>query len=313
MMSAHESSPVPGKRTHLTQLARGVAYETFWRNEWWVRHFLFDSMEDYLDFLSDAPVGEAFTEAPASEKGSPDFTGTADLEEALELARFGWHEGFSHLVSLVETIKRSLDLNLDPRRTFHDYVGFAPDVKAFLEGTPTSMINQPPHERRRITVYMNTTFDGNTADARILNRGAAVLAGIEALEVMGFSVDLRLFEMSSLDQEVHLSEFRLKPIDERVNLQKLYFPLCHPSWIRRLNFRLIEVSPNMTVGWAGAYGIPAETKLMQEVLDLGEHDILVPTIKELGIEGEDILTDARCVFEAMNHGIPMEKRLVFRR
>lgn len=302
----------PDKGGRPERIGQGAWYETFWRGEWWVRHFSFESLEDYLAYLEKAPVGEVFEEGAASELGSAAFTGTASLAEALDLARFGWHEGFSRLVGMVERIRRALDLNLEPRRTFHDYVGFAPDVKAYLEGTPTAMLNQPPRERRKVIVYMNTTFDGSAADERIYHRGAAVLAAVEALEVMGLAVDLRLFEMSYLEQEVHFSEFCLKRVDERANLQKLHFPLCHPSWVRRLNFRLIETSPGMTVGWAGAYGIPAEAQLMRTVLRLDDDAILIPTIGELGIEGVDAIEDARRLFDTMNPGLPSDKRLVFR-
>ena len=67
------------------------------------------------------------------------------------------------------------------------------------------------------------------------------------LESLGYSVDFRLFEMSSVSEQIHFSEFILKGETERLNPQKLYFPLCHPSWIRRLNFRLIEVTKMLLV------------------------------------------------------------------
>lgn len=86
---------------------------------------------------------------------------------------------------------------------------------------------------------MNTSFYGNTSKEAIFNRGAIVLSMIEILENMGFSVDLHLFEMSTVSSAMHFSDFILKSENERMNIQKLYFPLCHPSWIRRLNFRLI--------------------------------------------------------------------------
>lgn len=292
--------------------ARGVGYDTFWAGEWLVRHFTFDSMEDYIAYLRDAQTHPAFAGVLASERGSEEFTRTKSLDEALELAQFGWHDNFNQLVHLVETIKRSLDLKLEPNHTYHDYVGFAPDVKAFLEGTPTAMINQPPVKRTRITIYVNTSYDGGTADELIYHRGAITLALAEALELMGYGVDLRLFEMSFVGSEVHLSEFKLKGVDERVNLQKLYFPLCHPSWVRRLNFRLIETSPDMTDEWAGTYGIPAEDALMRKVLGLGELDILIPTIKELKIEGADIKADASQMFERVNPMLPADKQLRFR-
>ena len=293
-------------------MMRGWEHDTYWAGEYWVRHFAFDSLEDYLAYLESVEPDAVFERAHASELGSEEFTLTTSLEEAVELARYGWHDGFNDLVSRVERVKRNLDLHIDPNRTFHDYVGFAPDVKAYLEGSPLTMINKPVVQRPVATVRLNTSYAGNERTERIFSRGAVTLAAAEALELMGFMVDLRLFEMSFVDKDVHFSEFRLKAPDERVNLAKLYFPLCHPAWVRRLNFRLIECTPNMTDAWAGSYGIPAEAPLIRQVAGLGEGDILIPTIAELGIEGDDVLADAERVFARLNPGLPEDKQLVLR-
>lgn len=291
---------------------RGWGYDTFWVGDHWVRHFAFDSLEDYLAYLEGAETDEAFERAQASALGSEEFTLTESFDEAVQLARFGWHDGFAGLVALVEKVKRNLDLQVDPVRTFHDYVGFAPDVKAFLEGSPLTMVNKPAVRKPLATMYMNTSYAGNERVERIFSRGAIVLAAAEALELMGFMVDLRLFEMSYCDKDVHFSEYRLKYPDERVNLAKLYFPLCHPAWVRRLNFRLIETSPDMTDAWAGSYGIPAEAPMVAAVLGLSDGDILIPTIDEMKLEGDDVLADARKLFERVNVGLPAGKQLVLR-
>lgn len=291
---------------------RGWGYDTFWVGDYWIRHFTFDSLEDYLTYLQTAETDAAFERGQASEAGSEEFTLTESLGDAIDLCRFGWHDGFNELVALVEKVKRNLDIRIDPNRTFHDYVGFSPDVKAFLEGSPLTMINKPIVHKPLVRVYMNTSYAGNERNERIYSRGAIVLAVVEALELMGFMVDLRLFEMSFVDKDIHFSEYRLKQLDERVNLRKLYFPLCHPAWVRRLNFRLIETSPNMTDAWAGCYGIPAELPMIRMVLGLGESDILIPTIEEMKLEGEDVLADAAKLFSRVNVGLPSDKQLVLR-
>ena len=291
----------------------GWGYDTFWVGEYWVRHFTFDSLEDYLSYLQTAPTHAAFERGNlASRAGSEEFTGTKSLEEALDLCRYGWHERFGELVALVERVKRSLDVRIDPRRTFNDYVGFAPDVKAYLEGSPLTMVNKPPVNKPLVRIYLNTSYAGNEPRERIYARGGITLAAAEVLELMGFMVDLRVFEMSFVDKDIHFSEYRLKMPDERVNLQKLYFPLCHPSWVRRLNFRLLETSPDMTDGWAGSYGIPAQTPMIRMAIDLEEGDILIPTIAEMKIEGVDVIADARKLFEHINVGLPQDKRLILR-
>ena len=185
-------------------------------------------------------------------------------------------------------------------KQFNDYIGFAPDVKAYLEGNPLSMLNKKSEARKKVNVYMNTSFYGNTSKEAIFNRGAIVLSMIEILENMGFSVDLHLFEMSTVDTMMHFSDFVLKSENERMNIQKLYFPLCHPSWIRRLNFRLIEVTPDITSSWSNGYGRPSDLSTMKKVIDLDKNDIIIPTIEELNIRGENLVDDANSLFDYIN-------------
>lgn len=286
----------------------------FKRGENGVMRFSFESLDEYLDYLAKAPAQPIFGSVRASVQGDADFTGTESLDEAIELCRYGYHEGFERLARFITKVNGSLDMAIDKPRTFHSFVGFAPDVKAYLEGSPLSMIDKPPRPRKHIVVYLNTSYKRFTSPDAIFNRGGITLAALEALEMLGYTVDLHLFEMSYCEdddghREVHLSEFMLKRPDERVNIQKLYFPLCHPSWIRRLNFRLIETTPGIDHRWAATYGSPAEADLIRQVIDIGDGDILIPTIEEIGIEGIDVLQDARRLFAIINNGLPAEDRL----
>lgn len=303
---------------------RGWDYETYWLGENLIRHFTFDSIEDYLSYLEKAEVQEAFAGGASSETGSEEFTGTTSLEHAISLARFGWHDGFNDLVRLTDDVKRAMDYTPEVNSTFHDYVGFAPDVKAYMEGSPICMINAPVVQKPHIDVYMNTSIDGFADENEVYLRGAAVLALCEVVEATGIMVDLHLFEMSFIDKDVMYSEFTVKGRDERVNLAKLHFPLCHPSWVRRLNFRLIETMPGVTQAWAGSYGIPAERKMAEEVIGIGENDVLVPTYQEthemlkkamgsVGVpEHSKLLMFAQEISAFFNEVLPEDKRLKFK-
>ena len=279
-----------------------------------VLHYSFASLHEFLEHLEHAPVAPAFQDAQVSKQDYDSFTGSASLDDAIRMCRFGLSEGFQEFFALDERVMRELDMSFDVVRSYNDYVGFVPDVKAYLEGSPLTMINKPDPPRKRVRVYMNTSYDASVERGQIFHRGAAVLTAIKILELLHYSVELHLFEMSYCDMgdgtvQVHFSEFALKAPDERANVQKLFFPLCHPSWIRRLNFRLIETTPDIPYQWAGTYGYPCDTRMVRKVLDLPSEAVLVPTLDELGIQGEDIVEDARCVFDAFNVVLPQEDRL----
>lgn len=283
-----------------------------------VLHFSFSSLSEYLDYLEQAPVARAFEDAQVSKQDYDEFTGSKSLEEAVRMCRYGYHERFEKFFALDDEIMRALDMSFDAIRPYNDYVGFAPDVKAYLEGSPLTMINKPNPPRKHVSVYMNTSYDSSATTGQIFHRGAAVLSAIKILEMLRYAVDLHVFEMSYCDMgdgtvEVHFSEFALKEAGERVNVQKLFFPLCHPSWIRRLNFRLIETTPDISYQWAGTYGYPCSVRLVRKVLDLDERTcVLIPTFDDLPIEGEDIIEDAQKVFGAFNRVLPEHDRLNLR-
>lgn len=275
-------------------------YKTYRKNGYNVMYYRFDSISEFVDYLKNAPVQHYAFDRLASETGSYGFTQTSSLEEALDLIKFGYHEDFEKLVQLKLKLEKYIKMSKKRNKQFNDYIGFAPDVKAYLEGNPLSMLNKKSEARKKVNVYMNTSFYGNTSKEAIFNRGAIVLSMIEILENMGFSVDLHLFEMSTVDTMMHFSDFVLKSENERMNIQKLYFPLCHPSWIRRLNFRLIEVTPDITSSWSNGYGRPSDLSTMKKVIDLDKNDIIIPTIEELNIRGENLVDDANNLFDYVN-------------
>lgn len=275
-------------------------YKTYRKNGYNVMYYRFDSISEFVDYLKNAPVQHYAFDRLASETGSYGFTQTSSLEEALDLIKFGYHEDFEKLVQLKLKLEKYIKMSKKRNKQFNDYIGFAPDVKAYLEGNPLSMLNKKSEARKKVNVYMNTSFYGNTSKEAIFNRGAIVLSMIEILENMGFSVDLHLFEMSTVDIMMHFSDFVLKSENERMNIQKLYFPLCHPSWIRRLNFRLIEVTPDITSSWSNGYGRPSDLSTMKKVIDLDKNDIIIPTIEELNIRGENLVDDANNLFDYVN-------------
>lgn len=282
-------------------------YKLYRKNNYNVMHFRFDSITEFITFLnSNSVCSEVFSD-PSSISGSYDFTQTHSLEEAIDLCRFGYHKDFNKLIELKMKLEKYVKMSSKKNKQYNDYIGYVPDVKAYLEGNPLSMLNKSNPQRKKIDIYMNTSFYGNTSSSAIFNRGAIVLTLVEILENLGYSVDFHLFEMSTVSEQMHFSEFILKQETERLNPQKLYFPLCHPSWIRRLNFRLIEETKDATnYGWASGYGRPSDIMTIREIIEPKSNDIIIPTIDELNIYGNDIIDDANNLFDYVNQSSDKE-------
>lgn len=275
-------------------------YKYYEKNGYQIMYYRFDSIFEFVEYLTNTPIKEDIFYSPSSISGDYSFCKTQSFEEAIELIKYGYHEDFDKLMELKLKLEKYIKLSSKKNKQYNFYVGYVPDVKAYLEGSPLSMLNKTNNVRKKIDIYMNSSFYGGTSSEAIFNRGAIVLTLVEILESLGFSVDFHLFEMSTVGNQMHFSNFVLKKDNERLNPQKLYFPLCHPSWIRRLNFRLIEETPNITSSWVSGYGKPSDLETMKQIIDLKSNDIIIPTIDELGINGYDIIDDTNSLFNYIN-------------
>ena len=287
-------------------------YKFYEKNGYKVMHFIFYSLSEFIDFLKNNNVCSNVFSDPSSISGSYDFTQTRSLDEAMDLCLYGYHDNFNKLIQLKLQLEKYVKMSSKKNKQYNDYIGYVPDVKAYLEGNPLSMLNKVSARRKKLDIYLNTSFYGSTSSESIYNRGAIVLTLVEILESLGYSVDLHIFEMSTVDSQMHFSEFILKRENERLNPQKLYFPLCHPSWIRRLNFRLIEETKDATnYGWASGYGKPSNISTIRQIIEPNKNDIIIPTIDELNIYGRDLTEDTNNLFEYINRS--SEKDFVLER
>lgn len=275
-------------------------YRYYKKNGYNVMYYRFDSIYEFVEYLTTVPIKKDIFPNPLSISRNYDFCKTKNFDEAIELIKYGYHEDFDKLMELKLKLEKYIKFSKKRKKQYNFYVGYVPDVKAYLEGSPLSMINRNTDLRKKIDVYMNSSFYAYTSSKAIFNRGAIVLILIEILESLGFSVDLHLFVMSTMGNEMFFSDFIFKNENERLNPQKLYFPLCHPSWVRRLNFRLKEQTPDITSSWADGYGIPSNLQTMKQIIELKNNDIIIPTIEELNIRGNDIIDDTNSLFNYIN-------------
>lgn len=277
-------------------------YKYYKKNDYIIMEYDFESIFEFIDYLDTTPTNTSIwgTGKLASETEDYDFCKTRSLEEAKEFCKYGYHEDFNKLVELKITLEKYIKLASKRNQQYNFYVGYVPDVKAYLEGSPLSMLNKQNPKRKHIDIYYNSAILARVSTNEIFNRGAITLCLIEILESMGFSVDLNVFTMSSEGNEIHYAKFNLKRSGERLNVQKLYFPLCNPSFLRRLVSRLREQTPNITSKWTDGYGKTCDDYTIRQILDLKDNDMVICQPEEMGIRGNDIIDDANAMFDYIN-------------
>lgn len=277
-------------------------YKYYKKNNYNVMYHYFDSITEFLDYIDHHETARGFANKKLDSMNTNDneWSGTRSLDEAKELCKYGYSENFERFLELKDKLEKYIKLCSTKAKQFNYYIGYAPDVKAYLEGSPLSMLNKINPIKKQIDIYFNASYYCGTNTSQIFNRGVVTLSIVEVLERLGFVVNLNIFNMAYKDKQIHYAVFRLKNTCERINVRKLFFPMCHNSWLRRLVFRLIEETPHITSDWNCGYGTPANESLIREIIDLKSNDIVISQPSEMGVKGNDLVDDANAIFEHIN-------------
>lgn len=276
-------------------------YKYYKKDSYKVMEYDFFSIIEFLNYLDTQPINrDIFRNDLASESNDYYFTKTRSLEEAKQLLKYGCHENFDKILELKLKLEKYIKMSKIKQRQYNYYVGYAPDVKAYLEGCPLSMLNKEQPKRKQINIYYNAAILGNVSVEEIFNRGAITLCLVEILENMGFGVGLNIFTMSKSENQIHYAKFNIKSSAERLNMQKVFFPLCHPSFLRRLVFRLREMTPDIEYHWYDGYGKTCDDYTIRNIINLKSNDIVVCQPSEMGVLGTSIVDDANRMFEYIN-------------
>lgn len=228
-----------------TQKKRGRTY--------YLRYF-----DDWLDFVSCAERvenGRRGTDfggmsCASLTSGDKDWYGTRSLAEAIRLAREGWPAGRKQ----IRDIRKRLQIDhLLPhaqrivRQT--DVAGDEPDIDLFLYGEPENMV----------TLYEKNTFEhgkvlrfvfsrDGLADVEagdMMRRGVAVLAAIETLIVLGYTIEVTIVFSSEEGDYQHEQYIPVLHAGDPINLDTLAVMLAHPAILRRLQFASCECEPRV--------------------------------------------------------------------
>ena len=127
------------------------------------------------------------------------------------------------------------------------------------------MINQKRvvSKQKTITINKSINYNASISTEQIIAESIKVLQVIKKIESQGIRVNLNVILGTYKDVSI-LCKVRVKNANERLNVSKLAFCLVHPSMLRRIFFRFIEVYPHITEKFVGGYGRPISNAKMVE-------------------------------------------------
>lgn len=252
----------------------------------------FNSISEIAEYVKDGTPSPWFENKQKSLETSNDmyeFCNTRSFTDAYKMLTEGWYEGSKKLEAKLR-LKKGSALNKLERKFIQDVVGFQPIVANYLMGVPKSMVNGKVAMRKEKVVTLNysATFPGVVKASVIEENCLAAFRIIKAIEASGTRVNLNVFYVgnvysydansSTYVKRHNLIKLRVKGANERLNVAKMAFPMVHPSFLRRILFKVIEVSPNFTSDYVGGYGRATSNSEFAEVFgDKLKGEYIIPT------------------------------------
>ena len=220
----------------------------------------FSSLNDFETYITNTPLNDTFRWTKlASVSGSEEFTGTHSYEQAVEMFKNGWQSKAEELTKKLKVIQNQV-IDAQVQKVIFDVVGFQASVPRYLQGIPTNMVNKKlvPIKQKIVTINKDISYNCGVTTEQIVEASIQTLQLVKRIEAQGIRVNLNLIWGVKASGSNEIVKVRLKSANERVNISKLAFPLVHPSMLRRLCFRYLEVAPTITHGYLYGYGSPLD-------------------------------------------------------
>ena len=227
----------------------------------------YDSLKEFYDYLISTPFNQAFCwKKHASVDGTYEFTKTKDFSEAVELFKSGWSDMATKLVQKLKVTETKMQPTMKPRTTL-SVAGYQAIVPLYLQGVPNNMVNKKmvPIKQKVITLNKSINYNCGVSADQIIEESIKAMRIVKKLESQGYRCNLNIVLGASAGGKQFVIKVKIKSASEKMNISKLAFPLVHPSMLRRLFFRFIEVYPNVTKNFTYGYGAPASTEEIKKI------------------------------------------------
>lgn len=234
----------------------------------------FKSINEFNEYINNTALNEVFRWKDLSSSNSDGWRnkwcGTSSFQEASDLMLHGWTDMAKKLTQKLEAKKSEIKHGMKSKSVY-DVCGYQASVPRYLQGIPTSMVNSKkiPEKQKVITINKCVNYASRVKPEKIEEESVKAMQIIKKLEAQGYRVNLNVVWYDSEYENdygrIVFVKVRVKNANERLNVSKLAFCLVHPSMLRRMFFRYMEVYPNVTRAFNYCYGYPvSQQRTMQE-------------------------------------------------
>lgn len=222
----------------------------------------YNSIGEFSASLKNAKIQKPFEGSPSSVSGNYSFCMSNSYEEADQLLLFGDRD-LQKRIEEADVARMRMRIKYEGirRQTYSSVVGFAPNVPAYLAGTPNSMINvrKVKTAKRVVSVMYNSSVSACISSESIIEATAKMLSAIMLVEASGIRVNVYVGELTKCrcTQQKFGWILRIKDSGQKLDTLKMSYPLAHPSMLRRHAFRALETAEGVDSAYAEhGYGRP---------------------------------------------------------
>lgn len=246
----------------------------------------FGSISEFINYIENRENTKKI--GNESTTGSHSFTGTHSYKEAMELLRGGWTEEAKKLTQMLNASVSTKEQQMQ-RKQVRSVAGGQAIVAAYLNGAPNNMMMQKlePKKQKVITVTKAIGYLAGVSKETISAEAIKALKVVMKLEAQGYRVNLNVMSVSEDCGKAIACKVRVKNANEKLNISKVAFPMCHPSFFRRMVFKFREVFPNNLL-WK-SYGATCSKTYYREMME--DHEYLIPNFIHIDVDKTWCLED----------------------
>lgn len=238
----------------------------------------FGSIHQMLEVIESRPNNAVMRNKHDSRENDEYFTGTKSYKHAKQLFETGYTEILEQIkTGIGANLKRTQSVNRRTIRT--DVIGYAPHVPNAILGLPNSMIltEQQSQKIKTVSVVVEICENCGTQAQEFVKSGIAALSVVNTLELRGYRVALKVaYYSAESGDERTWATVTLKDYREHMDIQKLCFPIAHPSMFRRFGFKWLETQPQIkSSSWANGYGHLLRDEQFIRANFLGENEFYI--------------------------------------
>lgn len=263
----------------------------------------FQSLEHLIDCLSRRGKNQVMLQAgaDAANKRDSEFSRTGSYAEAVQLMKVGYTDILPKIEKGTSKAMKQLQGQYQRKKSIlaSKFSGASPSVPRHLMGLPDTMLNREaiPRKVKTLHIVYATHAPWFISGDVFIKAGTVLLSAIQLIENSGISVKLDcIFYAGESDissgGEIAFGVVPLKNYADRLNLQKLCFPIAHPSMLRRIGFRFLETVPALrNPNFPRSYGVVMSDDEIARTFKTNSKVVImnVHTISDLNYNVEQVI------------------------